>query len=743
MSAPLCGCALEREVARVNAPDAAVAEWGTPRVARVAAWSALTMAGIVGVWYLSRWNYLLFHVAAETFSIATAMIILIFALAARRMATNGFLAVLGAGMAPMAAILLLHAMAYKGMAVLVPPLAAGDANPTTQLWLASRYLLAATMVTAPFFLGRRVNIWIGIITASAVGALLVSAILWWRVFPIAFVAGAGLTPFKIWSEYGVIAALGLAAVLLIRWRDRTDHTVVTLTLCSIGAFITAELLFTLYTDVFGVLNVLAHLAQLTGFILLLLGIVRTVVSRPMALVFSELSASEARLARANRSLAMLSECRGAIANADSQQELLTGVCRVAVETGGYRLAWIGEAMHDSDSTVRVTAAWGDACGYLDGLQVTWSDDDTGRGPIGTAIRTGEPFVCRDVTTDPRFAPWREKALEYGLYSDAALPIDAGTRRYGTLTLYAGEIGRFDDEEIALILQLAASIGNGLEALRLRSDRERSFAELREQRERLEDVVGERTAELTAAIADLEQASNAKNRFLRNMSHELRTPLNSIIGFSQVMLQGLAGPLAEEQATQLRMVNASGRHLLHLVSQMLDLSGIEARASEVVLSEFEVGELVESVAGPMRVLARQNHLEFRTELPEAPIMIVSDEAKLRRILLSLVGNAVKFTKAGSVHVAVDDSHCGEVRFVVSDTGCGIPPEELGRVMEEFHQVEQPDGMRPEGAGLGLTIAARLAGMLGGRISATSVLDRGSVFTLVLPLGESGIRNLDTV
>lgn len=704
-----------------------------PRSVRTAGWIALSAGMVAGAYFLSRWNYLLFHSAAEVVSVVAAAIILIFAMAARRTTTNGFLTVLGAGMAPMAAILILHAAAYKGMTVLVPPLAAGDVDPSVQLWLTSRYLLAATMVTAPFFLGRRASIWIGVLFSSAASSVLVLSILVWHVFPTAFVEGVGLTPFKIWSEYVVMAILALAGVLLLRWRDRTDPTVITLTLWAIGAFIAAELLFTLYTDVFGLLPVLGHITQIAGFVLLLLGIVRTVIARPMALVFNELSASEARLSRANRALAMLNEARRFIADADNELELLSGVCRAASETGGYRLVWVGEALHDDALTVRIVAKWGEATGYLQGLNVSWGDSETGRGPTGTAIRTGEPFVCADIATDPRFALWRDNAITHGLLSSAALPIDLAGEQYGTINLYAGEKGRFDHEEIALIGQLTASIGTGLEALRVRSARERSFVELREQREQLEDIVDERTADLKAAIADLEEASHAKDQFLRSMSHELRTPLNSIIGFSTVLLQGLAGPLSEEQATQLRMVNASGNHLLGLVSQILDLSRIEAGASEIRLSEFDVRGLVESVTGPMSVLAHQKRLKFHTDLPRHPVTLVSDEAKLRQVLLNLVGNAVKFATEGSIGVTVGDPHSGEIRFAVSDTGCGIPPEELSHVMDEFRQVERSgDGMKPEGTGLGLTIATRLAGLLGGSIAASSVLGKGSVFTLTVPL-----------
>ncbi|MDO8915530.1 MAG: MASE3 domain-containing protein [Coriobacteriia bacterium] len=716
----------------MDSPGVTMVSDRVPRILRTSGWAVLILAVVTGIWLLSRWNYLVFHSAAEIFSIVTAVVIFLAAWSARRMATNGFLTVLGAGMPALAAILLLHLLVYKGMNVLVPPFVAGDSNPATQFWLSSRYVLAGTMLAAPFFLGRRAKFELAFVLITIPATLAILAIVWWRVFPTGYITGVGLTPFKIWSEYAVIATLAGAGALLLRRRDRTDRVVVSLTLWSIGSFIAAALFFTLYTDVAGVLNVLGHLAQLAGFLFLLAGIVRTVMSRPMALVFAELSASEARLGRANRALAMLSEARRSIADSDTEQELLTGSCKVVCETGGYRLVWVGEALHDDARTVRIAASCGEAVDYLRDLSITWDDSERGGGPTGTAIRTGKPFVCGDIAKDPRFAPWRDNAIAHGLYSSTALPIDVAGTRYGTINLYTAEAGRFGEEELALIGQLTTSIGTGIEALRVREARERSLVELNEKREQLEDVIDERTADLKAAIADLEEASRAKDQFLRSMSHELRTPLNSIIGFSTVMLQGLAGPLSEEQTAQLRMVNTSGHHLLALVSEILDLSRIEAGASDVVLSEFEVGEMVASVAGPVSVLARQSQLEFTTELPDHPITLVSDEAKIRQILLNLLGNAVKFTVKGSVRVSVDDSQPGEVSLVVSDTGFGIPPEELDRVMEEFHQVPRADGMKPEGTGLGLTIATRLADLIGGGITVSSVPGVGSVFTLTVPL-----------
>jgi signal transduction histidine kinase len=688
---------------------------------------------IAGAWLVAGWNYLLFHMLVELTAVLAASAIALVAWSTRKTAPNGFLAVLGAGMAPLAFVLLLHAVAYKGMNVLVPPLMPGDANPTTQLWVVGRYILAAVLVTAPFFTGRRANVMVGFLITCVPVGLLVMSIIVWRIFPTCYIDGSGLTAFKIWSEYAIVAVLAFAAVMLWQRRERIGRRMADLTLLAIGFFIAASLLFTLYVDTTGLLNVLGHLAQLSGFVLVMAGIFVSAVSRPIETVYAELVANDARLTRANRALSMLNECRRVITDVDTTEHLFEAVCRVAVERGDYALVLIGKACSDAAQTVTVVGASGKALGYADNLDIVWSDTERGRGPAGTAIRTGKPVVCRDTMNDPRFRPWASSATEFGLMSLAALPVFAGGQCFGIIHLYSDEVNRFDDEEVTLVAQLAVSIGNAIDAIRLRSDRDELLSETERQRADLEHEVAARTAELTQVIADLEEASQVKDQFMRTMSHELRTPLNSIIGFSDLMLSGLTGPLNDEQTKQLSMVQSSGRHLLSLVSQILDLARIEAQAIEVQLSEFDVRDLVNTVVGSSRVLAEERGLTLTAELPHDAVIITSDAAKLHQILLNLVGNAVKFTDEGSVEIRVGADDLSVVTLAVTDTGSGISSGEILRIMDQFYQAPRPDGDRPDGVGLGLAIASRLAELLGGRIDVSSQPGVGSTFTVVVMRG----------
>jgi PAS domain S-box-containing protein len=260
----------------------------------------------------------------------------------------------------------------------------------------------------------------------------------------------------------------------------------------------------------------------------------------------------------------------------------------------------------------------------------------------------------------------------------------------------------------------------------------SEARSKDAAEHLEELVRARTTELESTNAELREASEAKSRFLANMSHELRTPLNSVIGFSGVLEQGLAGALNEEQAREVRMIRNAGQHLLTLVSDILDLTRVEAGHAEIEIAPFSLSGLVGDLAETVRPLAAAKGLDFDSRCGETDIRMHSDRLRLHQILSNLLTNAVKFTDEG--RVALDCTRDGDdVVFVVRDTGIGIPAEEIPRIMEEFHQVDRPgDGMKPPGTGLGLAISRRLVDLLGGSLSVESVLGEGTTFTARVPV-----------
>jgi PAS domain S-box-containing protein len=254
---------------------------------------------------------------------------------------------------------------------------------------------------------------------------------------------------------------------------------------------------------------------------------------------------------------------------------------------------------------------------------------------------------------------------------------------------------------------------------------------------LEERVQERTEEcqirneeLSATNLKLEEATRAKSDFLASMSHELRTPLNSIIGFSGIMLQGLAGDLTPEQSKQLGMINNSGQHLLELINQVLDLTKVESAQDRPTIRKLGVGAVAREMFDSVRPMAEAKSIEMRWTCPEGLRPILTDRLRIGQILLNLMGNAVKFTEHGYIGVTVSQDDSG-VTITVEDSGRGIPVEDLERVFDDFYQVSSHVSAKSEGTGLGLTVSRRLAESIGARIEVTSEPGRGSAFTLHIP------------
>jgi PAS domain S-box-containing protein len=270
-----------------------------------------------------------------------------------------------------------------------------------------------------------------------------------------------------------------------------------------------------------------------------------------------------------------------------------------------------------------------------------------------------------------------------------------------------------------------------------SERKHAEHALREMNESLEQIVRVRTADLEVARDRAEAADRIKSAFLATMSHELRTPLNSILGFTGVLLQGLAGPLNGEQSKQLGMVQASGRHLLALINDVLDISKIEAGQLEMHRAPFDLRATAERAAEAIRPLAEKKAITLRVRIDPGVGAIDSDARRVQQILLNLLSNAVKFTDRGSVELAVElvrSSDHPAVRLRVTDTGIGIREGGVAELFQPFRQLDSGLQRQHEGTGLGLAISRRLAALLGGTIEAESTWGRGSVFTVTLPLSE---------
>ncbi|QSQ19636.1 PAS domain-containing protein [Pyxidicoccus parkwayensis] len=317
--------------------------------------------------------------------------------------------------------------------------------------------------------------------------------------------------------------------------------------------------------------------------------------------------------------------------------------------------------------------------------------------------------------------WRGQLSLADPATGASIPVEAvASKVLGDNGELTGIVTLFHDRTEALekarLLERVKEVSSQLEA-RVQV----ATAELAEQNEKLR-----------RQAIQLEQASAAKSQFLANMSHEFRTPLNAILGYTNMLLQGVSGELSPAQKRNLTRIDSNGRHLLEVINEILDITRIEAGRMPLHLSDFGIPELVQEVVAELDPIIARSKLAVSTQLGERLPPVHSDRQKVKQIVLNLLSNALKFTHEGSVTVLAEYiTATSTLSISVQDTGIGIDPMYQEKIFEDFQQVDSSPTRAYGGTGLGLSICRRLATMLGGRVTLQSAPGQGSTFTLHFP------------
>jgi signal transduction histidine kinase len=332
--------------------------------------------------------------------------------------------------------------------------------------------------------------------------------------------------------------------------------------------------------------------------------------------------------------------------------------------------------------------------------------DTEKSLVARAVREKQPVIVNDVQSQPDFLP---NPLLPSTRAEMAIPMIVGEKVLGVFDVQSDQINGFSKEDANIYTTLASQVAIALQNARLYQEQ-------------------------AATVTQLRELDRLKSSFLANMSHELRTPLNSILGFTEVILEGLDGPITPNMDNDLKLINKNGQHLLHLINDVLDMAKIESGKMNLIIEKFNIQEIFEEVISITSPQASEKKLTLKIDTKsDQDVEVSADRTRIRQVMINLVNNALKFTEKGKITIrAVREEN--SVLISVKDTGIGIPPEHLEAIFSEFTQVDSSTTRKAGGTGLGLPISRKLIEMHGGKIWAESngVDGEGSTFFIFMPI-----------
>jgi GAF domain-containing protein len=420
-------------------------------------------------------------------------------------------------------------------------------------------------------------------------------------------------------------------------------------------------------------------------------------------LFDEVQARTTELARSVEELRALGEVSQAVNSTLDLETVLATIVAKAVQLSNTD-AGVIYVLDEVEQTLRVRATYGLSDELVEAIrgQPAGASDALRR-----AIQDRQPLEIADIGDEPP-SPVREIAMRAGFRARLVVPLVGTNRVVGAFVIRRKQPGKFPTSTIELLQTFAAQSVLAIQNARL-------FSEIEEK------------------SRQLQMASEHKSQFLASMSHELRTPLNAIIGLTEMMVAN-SGRFGTEKALEpLRRVNAAGTHLLSLISEILDLSKIEAGKLELNPEPVNLARLIDEVVGTAAQLAEKNKNHLVVEARENVGALMADPMRLKQILLNLLSNACKFTKEGEVALRVRRVADGRdwVELAVADSGIGMTAEQQAKLFQDFAQADSLTARRYGGTGLGLAISRKLARMMGGDVTVTSEPGKGSVFTMRLP------------
>ena len=410
----------------------------------------------------------------------------------------------------------------------------------------------------------------------------------------------------------------------------------------------------------------------------------------------------ATLRQASRALQAITACRQALIRATNERELLNEVCRIIVEVGGYRMAWVGYAGEDAPKTVRAVAQTGFDEGYVEKLNLTWADTERGRGPTGKAIRSGTLSICRNTLSDPDFAVWREAARKRNFRSVLALPL-INDSPFGALTIYAAEPNAFDNEEINLLLGLASDLAYGIKALRARAEQRRAEEALKESEQELR--------QLTSQLLSIQEQER------RRVARELHDELGQALTVLKINLVAIEDNLAPDQ----QHLKANCEHMLSYIDTVIE--NVRRLSWDLSPSSLEDLGLSAALGYLVDETCRNHNMQSAVVMDEIDHLFSPEiQINIYRMFQESLTNVVKHARASLVSVNVTRED-GQVSFMIRDNGRGFNLKQVmsGKVTKRS---------------LGLTAMNERALMARGSLQISSRKGQGTTIAFSIPIANHG-------
>ncbi|MGC1389879.1 MAG: ATP-binding protein [Bacteroidales bacterium] len=428
---------------------------------------------------------------------------------------------------------------------------------------------------------------------------------------------------------------------------------------------------------------------------------------------TESKSTQLELLRLNRTLDAQSKSSQAMIHSNNELNYINAVCKIVVEDCGHTMVWIGYAQNDEYKNVEPVAYYGFDKGYIEQLNITWDDTERGRGPTGTAIRTGKLCICKNMLTDPAFKPWRRAARERGYASSLVLPLISEGKPFGALSIYSKEPDPFSEPEIKLLSELADDLAYGISFIRLTESERAATRAIKENEAKLKELI------------------DTKDKFFNIIAHDLKNPFTSLLGSSELLFDNINRMSVENIRDLALILNDSAKSGFAILQNLLDWSRSQTGMLKFNPEETNLKIIIDENIDNIKLQVKNKGIKLKSKLTD-DLLIFADKNMINTILRNLLSNAVKYTfKNGTIHVSVSRAP-EEIIITVRDTGTGISKEKVDTLFKIENSISQPGTEKEQGTGLGLKLCKEFTEKMGGRIWVESIVGQGSEFKFTIPL-----------